>query len=99
MSLPAVFLDRDGTINEQMGYINHPSRFILLPNVIEGIRLLNQSNFLSIVVSNQSGVARGYFPLELVHEINQIMEKQLEEKGAKLDGIFFCQPEINLLNS
>ena len=90
MSLPAVFIDRDGTINEQMGYINDPTRFILLPNVVEAIGLLNQNKFLSIVVSNQSGVARDYFPLELVHEINQIMEKQLGEKGVKIDGIFFC---------
>jgi len=90
MRLPAVFMDRDGTINEQMGYINDPSRFILLPNVIEGIGLLNQNKFLSIVVSNQSGVARDYFPLELVHEINQYLEKQLGEKGVKIDGIFFC---------
>jgi len=90
MSLPAVFLDRDGTINEQMGYINHPSRFILLPNVVEAVGLLNQNQFLSIVISNQSGVARDYCPLELVHEINQMMERQLNEKEVRVDGIFFC---------
>ena len=90
MSLSAVFIDRDGTINEQMGDINDPSRFILLPNVVEAIGLLNQNKFLSVVVSNQSGVARDYFPLELVYEINQIMEKQLGEKAVKIDGIFFC---------
>lgn len=90
MSLPAVFIDRDGTINEQMGYINHSDRFILLPGVAEAIALLNQNNFLSIVVSNQSGVARDYFPLELVHEVNRKMETLLRERGAVIDGIFFC---------
>jgi D-glycero-D-manno-heptose 1,7-bisphosphate phosphatase len=68
---PAVFIDRDGTINEQMGYINHESRFVLLPGVAEAIRLLNLNGYLSIVVSNQSGVARGYFPVDLVYDIQR----------------------------
>jgi len=87
---PAVFVDRDGTINEQMGYINHPSRFVILPGVPEGIRLLNENNFLVIVVSNQSGVARGYFPIDLVYEVHDIMRATLKEKKATIDGIFFC---------
>jgi D-glycero-D-manno-heptose 1,7-bisphosphate phosphatase len=90
MKKPAVFLDRDGTINEQMGYINHPGRFFLLPGVAEAIRLLNANGFLTFVVSNQSGVARGYFTVELVHEIHAKMEKMLAKDGARLDGIFFC---------
>ncbi|MFZ0450473.1 MAG: HAD family hydrolase [Desulfatiglandaceae bacterium] len=90
MKKPAVFLDRDGTINEQMGYINHPSRFFLLPGTADAIRLLNANGFLAIVVSNQSGVARGYFPVELVHEIHAKMEEMLEKGRARLDGIFFC---------
>jgi len=87
---PAVFIDRDGTINEQMGYVNHPSRFILLPRVAEAIRLLNENGYLVFVVTNQSGVARGYFPIELVYEIHRRMEDSLLQKGAKIDGIFFC---------
>jgi D-glycero-D-manno-heptose 1,7-bisphosphate phosphatase len=59
---PAVFLDRDGTVNEQMGYINHVSRFVLLPGAGKAIRLLNEAGYLAIIVSNQSGVARGYYP-------------------------------------
>jgi len=86
MKKPAVFLDRDGTINEQMGYINHPSRFFLLPGTADAIRLLNANGFLAIVVSNQSGVARGYFPVELVHEIHAKMEEMLEKGRARLDG-------------
>ncbi len=90
MKKPAVFLDRDGTINEQMGYINHRDRFVMLPGAAEAIRLLNTNGFLAVVASNQSGVARGYFPPELVREIHVRMEKMLEENGARLDGIFFC---------
>ena len=90
MKRPAVFLDRDGTINEQMGYINHVSRFVILPGVPEAIRLLNENGFLSIVITNQSGVARGYCPIELVHEVHDLLKVSLKESGAHLDGIFFC---------
>ena len=86
----AVFMDRDGTINEQRGYINHPSRFIIIPGVAEAIRLLNENHFLAIVVSNQSGVARGYFPIGLVEEVHENLRSSLHERGAKIDGIFFC---------
>jgi len=87
---PAIFLDRDGTINEQMGYINHISRFIILDNVPEAIRLLNENSFLVIILSNQSGVARGYFPIELVDEVHSSLRGSLKEQGASIDGIFFC---------
>lgn len=90
MKQPAVFLDRDGTINEQMGYINHPSRFVLLPGVARAVRLLNEHGVLAIVVSNQSGVARGYFPLDLVHEVHGIMREELASQGAFLDDVLFC---------
>lgn len=90
MKRPAVFLDRDGTINEQMGYVNHLSRFILLPRAAEGISLLNKQGYLTIVVTNQSGVDRGYFPMELVEKINAHMKTTLEKRGAVIDGIFFC---------
>jgi len=56
----AIFMDRDGTISEEVGYINHVSRFQLLPKTIEAIRLINQSSFKAVVITNQAGVARGY---------------------------------------
>jgi D-glycero-D-manno-heptose 1,7-bisphosphate phosphatase len=87
---PAVFMDRDGTVNEQMGYINHIRRFVLLPESGKAIRLLNQNGFLAIIVSNQSGVARGYFPIDLVYEVHDHMERLLRQEGAALDGILFC---------
>jgi D-glycero-D-manno-heptose 1,7-bisphosphate phosphatase len=87
---PAVFIDRDGTINEQMGYVNHISRFVLLPGTAEGIRLLNRHHYLAIIVSNQSGVARGYFPMELIDRVHAHMKDLLVKEGANIDEIFFC---------
>jgi len=98
MKKPAVFLDRDGTINEQMGYINHISRFHLLPRVGEAIRMLNESNVPAIVISNQSGVGRGYYPEALVYKVHDEMKRLLGLEGAQLDGIYFCphHPEAKI---
>jgi D-glycero-D-manno-heptose 1,7-bisphosphate phosphatase len=90
MKKPAVFIDRDGTINEQLGYINHLSRFQILPGVSEAVRLLNKNKWWAIIVSNQGGVARGYYPIELVEEIHAFLKSSLKEQGATIDGIFFC---------
>ncbi len=90
MKQPAVFIDRDGTVNEQMGYINHISRFVMLPCAAEAIKLLNHHQYLAIIVSNQSGVARGYYPIELVDEVHSHMKALLKKEGAFVDGIFFC---------
>lgn len=90
MKRPAVFLDRDGTLNEQMGYINHIRRFRLLPGAAEAVRLLNEHRYQAIVVSNQSGVARGYFPESLVHEVHSHMECLLQAEGARVEGVLFC---------
>ena len=87
---PAVFLDRDGTINEQMGYINHISRFHLLPGVAAAIKRLNDANIPVVVVTNQSGLARGYFPPELLVAVHQKMATLLAEQGACVDGIYIC---------
>ena len=90
MKRPAVFIDRDGTVNEQMGYINHISRFVLLPGVSKAIKLLNSHQYLAIIVSNQSGVARGYYPIGLVDEVHAHMETLMGKEGAFVNGIFFC---------
>ena len=90
MKQPAVFVDRDGTINEQMGYINHLSRFRILPGVPQAVRMLNRHGFLVLVVTNQSGVARGYYPLDLVKTLHQLLITRIREKNGNIDGIFFC---------
>jgi len=87
---PAVFIDRDGTINEQRGYINHISQFVLLPGVGKAISLLNKNNHTVVITSNQSGVARGYFPIQLVKEIHGLMELKLTKDNAHIDRIYFC---------
>ncbi len=90
MGKRAVFLDRDGTINEEVGYVNHLDRFFLLPRVGAAIRQLNQQGLKVVVATNQSGVARGYFPESLVHAVHQKMRLLLEQEGAYLDGIYYC---------
>jgi D-glycero-D-manno-heptose 1,7-bisphosphate phosphatase len=94
----AVFLDRDGTINEEVGYVNHIERFFLLPRVSQAIRLLNQHGWKAVVVTNQSGVARGYFPESLIHQVHQKMKKLLESDEAHLDGVYYCphHPDIGV---
>jgi len=87
---PAVFLDRDGTINEQMGYINHFSRFHLLPGVGGAIRSLNECGLPVVVVTNQSGLARGYFPESLLDAVHEEMHRLLALEGAHLDGLYVC---------
>ena len=87
---PGVFVDRDGTINEERGYIARVEDLSLLPHSAEGIRLLNRLGLKVVVVTNQSGVARGYLTEERLREINAYMERLLEEEGAKLDGVYYC---------
>ena len=90
MAHKAVFLDRDGTLNEEVGYVNHLERFILLTRVGEAIHLLNQNDLKAVVITNQSGVARGYFPESLIPLVHQKMQDLLKEDGAHLDGIYYC---------
>ncbi|MBI1748219.1 MAG: HAD family hydrolase [Acidobacteria bacterium] len=86
----AVFLDRDGTICEELGYINHPSRLMVYPWAAQAIQKINQAGMKAIVVSNQSGVARGYFDEPLVNAINLKMQAELEISGARLDAVYYC---------
>ena len=90
MPRPAVFIDRDGTLSEELGYINHASRFRLLPRSAAAIKKLNDAGIPAVIVTNQAGVARGYFPEERVHEVHERMEAFLKEEGAVLDGIYYC---------
>jgi D-glycero-D-manno-heptose 1,7-bisphosphate phosphatase len=99
MSLkPAVFIDRDGTINIDGGYINHPDRFIIYPFAAHAIRLLNLHGFLCIIVTNQSGIGKGFYDLSVMQNINDKMLGAFEREGAKVDGIYFCphDPEAKI---
>ncbi len=87
---PAVFLDRDGTIAEEMGYLNHVSRFRMFGFAPEAIRRMNAAGVPVIVITNQSGVGRGLFPESLVRQVHEEMTRQLAAAGAKVDGLYYC---------
>lgn len=86
----AVFIDRDGTISEEVGYVNHPSRFRLFPFAAGAVRKLNEAGWLVVLVTNQAGVARGYFTEEVLLEVHRLLCEALEEQGARLDAIYYC---------
>lgn len=86
----AVFLDRDGTIAEEMGYMNHLSRLRVFPFAAEAIRRLNDAGLPVIVVTNQSGVARGFFPEDLIHQVHARLSEELAAGGARIDAFYYC---------
>jgi D-glycero-D-manno-heptose 1,7-bisphosphate phosphatase len=90
MKPQAVFMDRDGTISEEVGYINHPSRFRLFPFAAGAIKQLNENGWLAIVVTNQAGVARGYFPQQMIETVHADMTKQVADAEARIDAIYYC---------
>jgi D-glycero-D-manno-heptose 1,7-bisphosphate phosphatase len=87
---PAVFLDRDGTLNAECGYVTRPDQLQLLPGVADALRRLGASGFVCVVVTNQSGVARGYLTEAELDAIHAELERQLAAQGATLDRIYCC---------
>ena len=87
---PAVFIDRDGTLTEEVGYVNHPRRLRLLPRSAQAIRRLNEAGIAAVLVTNQAGVARGYFSEEVLQAVNASLVAQLKDEGAHLDGLYVC---------
>jgi D-glycero-D-manno-heptose 1,7-bisphosphate phosphatase len=90
MKKPAIFIDRDGTISEEVGYVNHPTRFRLYPYSGNAIKKLNDNNWLAIVVTNQAGVARGYFSEDVILIVHDQLKRQLATQNARLDAIYYC---------
>jgi len=88
--VPGVFLDRDGTVCEEVGYVNHLSRCALLPRSAEAIRRLNEAGVPVAIVTNQAGVARGYFKEDLVLEVHERVRELLAAGGARVEGIYYC---------
>jgi histidinol-phosphate phosphatase family protein len=86
----AVFLDRDGTINEEVNRVSNPEQFKLLPGVGEAIRRLNRSGYVVVVVTNQPVIARGDCTEATLREIHNRMETRLGEAGAYVDAIYYC---------
>ena len=87
---PAVFFDRDGVINADHGYVGDPSRFALLPGAAAGVRAVNAAGWLAFLVTNQSGVARGYYTEADVAALHRHMAELLGREGARFDDIRHC---------
>lgn len=86
----AVFLDRDGTLAHEVGYVNHPDRFQLYDYAGASVRILNDAGYAVFVVTNQSGLARGYFTEEVMVEVHRRLQDGISRAGARLDGIYVC---------
>ncbi|PYP58362.1 MAG: hypothetical protein DMD40_05855 [Gemmatimonadetes bacterium] len=86
----AVFLDRDGTIIEDPGFLHEPDKVKLLPGAAEAIRRLNDGGYRVIIVTNQSGIARGRFTVADYEAVQQRLGALLAAHGARLDGAYFC---------
>ncbi len=86
----AIFFDRDGTLNEEVGYINHVSRLRLLPAAAAAVRAVNAAGWRAIVVTNQAGAARGYFPGWMIDVVHARLREELAAAGARLDAIYVC---------
>jgi len=86
----AVFLDRDGTINEEVGYLDSLDKLKMIPAAYEAIRLINKSCMKAIVVTNQAGVAKGFFTEKFVRQTHEIIQAALLEKKASIDKFYYC---------
>jgi D-glycero-D-manno-heptose 1,7-bisphosphate phosphatase len=87
---PAIFLDRDGTINREVNYLSDPDAFELLPGAAETIAEWNARGWAVVVVTNQSGIARGYLTAEMLDAIHARMREALAARKAHIDAIYFC---------
>ena len=92
----AVFLDRDGTINVDHGYVFRAGDFEFIPGAPEAIRRLKDAGYLVVVVTNQAGIARGLYGEDEVHELHRYLDRELERYGAVIDAYYYCphHPEI-----
>jgi D-glycero-D-manno-heptose 1,7-bisphosphate phosphatase len=90
VSRPAIFLDRDGTLSREVGYINHLSRYEVFPFTAGAVRAINAAGYLAVVATNQAAVARGYCAESLVHEVHGVLRAAVEQGGGRLDGVYVC---------
>ncbi len=86
----AIFLDRDGVINKEISYISNPDDFEFIEGSIEALKILKEKNFLLIVITNQAGIARGYYTEEKLKKIHNKMTRILKQNNIVLDDIFYC---------
>jgi D-glycero-D-manno-heptose 1,7-bisphosphate phosphatase len=86
----AVFLDRDGTINEEVGYLDSLEKLQIFPRAYEAVRLINRNGMKAVVITNQSGVARGYFDEDFVESVHARMQKMFRHRRACIDRFYYC---------
>ncbi len=86
----AVFLDRDGTINEEVGYLDSLDKLKIIPTAYEAIKLINLNSMKAVVISNQAGVAKGYFSEDFVRMVNNHLQADMLEQGAVIDRFYYC---------
>jgi D-glycero-D-manno-heptose 1,7-bisphosphate phosphatase len=86
----AIFFDRDGTLNVDSGYVHDWENFVWIPGATEAIKLANQMDYLVFVVTNQSGIGRGYYNEQAVHKLHRLMNADLSRLNAHIDGFEFC---------
>jgi D-glycero-D-manno-heptose 1,7-bisphosphate phosphatase len=87
---PAVFLDRDGTMNEDVGYVSELSHLTLYPWTIDAVRLFNRAGYAVVVITNQGGIGRGMIRPEFVGELHAVIAERLADAGARVDGWYHC---------
>jgi len=87
---PAVFFDRDGTLVDEVEYLSALDQIIIKPGVARALAALRNRGFLAVVVTNQSGVARGLFTAEFVNNCHDLIQQRLRRQGAQIDGFYFC---------
>ncbi|MFW9881075.1 MAG: D-glycero-beta-D-manno-heptose 1,7-bisphosphate 7-phosphatase, partial [Candidatus Thorarchaeota archaeon] len=85
-----IFLDRDGVINKEVGHLSDPENFEFIPRSIEALKILKQKGYLLIIITNQAGIARGYYSEKILHNIHAKMNNILKENNVMLDDIFYC---------
>src|SRR5262249_41812863 len=96
LSRRAIFMDRDGTVCEEVGYVNHTERSRLLPRSAEAIRKINAAGFRAIIIPNQAGVARGGVEEEMIGRVHDRLRAMLAQQNARIDAIYYCphHPEV-----
>ena len=98
MRRPALFLDRDGVINVDHGYVHRPEEFEFLEGIFELVANANEAGYLVVVVTNQAGIGRGYYSQEQFHALTNWMKTKFSERGGTIDAVFFCpyHPEYGI---
>ncbi|QSH40986.1 D-glycero-beta-D-manno-heptose 1,7-bisphosphate 7-phosphatase [Lentisphaerota bacterium ZTH] len=93
----ACFLDRDGVINEEVNYLFEPEKVAIIPGVTEALKMLKRHGYLTVVVTNQAGVARGYYEEKDIHAVHARIEELLDEHEAGIDAFYYCphHPEFS----